>query len=465
MTAEQLLEHPDEFPLATGVYKKLEDITLRKKLEDADIRDVELPDQRKRLVLKDTIVSGLSVRITSTGNKVFSVRIKLHGRDLRYTLGRYKEDLTLKEARDKARDAKSLSRKGIDPRTDPGINGKTPGSAFHKPGSAEPSLISHENAEPVISPPHATLTFDVAIDKFLAAHCARENKPSTAAETRRLLKSYFKAWTDRPLATITKGEISDRLDDIIDGGAPSGARHAYTALRTFFAWSTARDYIATNPVLGIAKPKKGEDRDRTLTKAELQALCKTARALGYPYGTYLEILLITGQRRNEVAGIRRSEIDYNENLWKIPRKRSKNKQANYIPLTPRLRAILKSMPATGTDLYFPSETSPDRSFSHFSKIKRKFDSRCGFTDWTIHDIRRSVATNMGFLGVPQPIIDRVLNHKKLKGSAAVYQLYEYLADKDDALRAWQAHLKKIARGALETKTVRRRRQYPTVAAH
>jgi len=434
---------------------------MAKDLTDLDIRKAKTPAPGERLELKDAALPGLILRVTPQGQKHFYVRCSLYGRYLKLKLGAYPKELTLAQARAKAGLAKALAKEGTDPRSEPSFRTTTPGNAFlagkvhsHPGAGLAATLITPDTLE----------TYSEAVEKFLLEHCARKNKPSTAAETGRLLKTYFKGWNKRPLATITKKEIIERINEIIRGGAPSSARHADTALRTFFTWCTANDIITANPTTGTSKPARDKDRDRVLNTAELRALCKTARDLRYPYGTYLELLLLTGQRRGEVAGMRHSEIDYTENLWKIPKERTKNKTANYIPLTPRLRAILKSLPDTGSDHLFPPNPFTERPFTTFSHIKKVIDRHSGITGWRIHDIRRTVSTNLGFLGIQQKIINKLLNHHALTGAPKVYQLYEYLNEKDDALRMWHAHLKKLTKNSTDITITRRRRQYPTVAA-
>lgn len=170
-------------------------------------------------------------------------------------------------------------------------------------------------------------------------------------------------------------------------------------------------------------------RDRVLSSTELMACWSGAEAEGYPFEQFTKLLILTGQRRGEVAGMRWSEIDFNTGTWTIPAKRAKNATSHTVPLAPLALDILKSTPRfLSSDLVLTTNgTTP---ISGFGRLKQRLDLAVGTDaeDWRIHDIRRTVATNMAMIGVQPHIIEAVLNHKTgiVSGVAATYNRHAYL---------------------------------------
>ena len=213
-----------------------------------------------------------------------------------------------------------------------------------------------------------------------------------------------------------------------------------------FNWSVERDIIAVSPVAGIKAPTSEKSRDRTLSESELKALWNTTFALGSPFGAFFRMLMLTGQRRNEVAGVRWEEIDLERGEWTIPASRAKNGSAHLVHLSPAAANELSALPQFENCSYVFT-TTLTTPISGFSKAKSIIDAKSGVSDWTIHDLRRTFATiGTGELGIDPAVMDKILNHRSgvVKGVAAVYQRHAYLDQRKSAMRKWGEYLVGLA---------------------
>jgi integrase len=181
-----------------------------------------------------------------------------------------------------------------------------------------------------------------------------------------------------------------------------------------------------------------------LTDSELKEIWRASEELGYPYGTCIQLLILTGQRRDEVASMRWKEVDLSDRLWTIPRERTKADRVHAIPLTPEVMALIENLPKIHEDLVFPAR-GRDAAISGFSKWKKLLDQRSGVSGWRVHDIRRTVASGMARLGVQPHVVERVQNRLTgtFGGVAGVYNRYGYVDEMRDALTAWALHLDEI----------------------
>jgi integrase len=190
-----------------------------------------------------------------------------------------------------------------------------------------------------------------------------------------------------------------------------------------------------------------------LTDEELGLLWKATELSGSPFGPLFQLLILTGQRREEVAGLDWSELDRPTGSWLIPGYRTKNRKANYIPLSKAAIAVLDGIaadhpwPRTG----YVFSTTGKTPVSGFSKAKRRMDELMReslgerFQPWRAHDLRRTLATGMQRLGVRFEVTEAILNHVSgsRAGVAGIYQRYDWAAEKRDALGAWGAALDTI----------------------
>lgn len=420
-------------------------------ITDIQIRSIKPPKPGSRTEINDGQVPGLYLRVTARGAKYFYVKYSFKGRGgLRLCLGEWQKDLTLAQARTKAALVKSLARQGADPRLH---------SAQDRPASLQASVPSSAVVVPAREIPSApfttakTMSFGEAWGSYLTLRCQKENKRTTIRSNVNHIKRNCSDWDDRPLSSITKADIAAKIDACFERGAPATALKLSIALNTFFKWCVGRDYLADNPIATFPKPPAGKSREHVISEEDLKKICLAARRVRYPYGTFIELLLLTAQRRGEVAGMAWSELDFTTGLWTIPKERTKNGHPNYIPLTPRILAVLSDVPKRpGVDLLFSPDEKPEMPFSAFSKNKKAFDKECGVTGWCQHDLRRAATTYMAEkLDLRKEAQERLLNH--ISGVHAdvsgIYDKAKYLRDINKGLRAWHAYLKVLVKRDIE----------------
>ena len=216
-----------------------------------------------------------------------------------------------------------------------------------------------------------------------------------------------------------------------------------------------RGTLTANPWEAIPRPLARETaRERVLSDAELGRLYTVAGALAEPWGVLVRLLILTGQRRGEVAGMRWDELDLEANTWSLPGTRTKNRQPNVVPLSTEAVEQLRTVKRRkGSELVF--EGPRQTALSGFGKVKAKLDKMLGETagqderaaaPWVLHDLRRTVATGLQRLGVRLEVTEAVLNHVSgsRSGIVGVYQRHGWEAEKQAALWAWAAHVLRAA---------------------
>ena len=207
-------------------------------------------------------------------------------------------------------------------------------------------------------------------------------------------------------------------------------------------WCRKRGLIDATPVPALTF--KTEARARILTDSELVAIWQRAEQVGYPYGRIVQLLILTGQRRGEIAGLRRSWIQNGEIVY--PPGFVKNSREHVVPLGHMATELIGELPESA-DLLFPSRLSNERPFNGFSKSKRSFDRPLSFDDYTLHDIRRTFSSTMARLGAPIHITEKLLNHTSgaISGVAAIYNRHSYRDEMREAMSAYEDHLANLIR--------------------
>lgn len=355
----------------------------------------------------DTDITGLAVKVTPAGKKIFLVQYRPGGRGTptrKVTLGPY-GTVTLHKARIEASKILGQRAEGRDP-------------ALERQ-QAKKRASSNQFA-------------DVA-EEFLEKHAAQNR---TVDETARIIRrDVLPAWGKRSIHGITKRDVNDLLDVVSSRGSGVMANRLLATLRTLFNWCVSRGVISASPCAGIHAPHKETSRDRVLTDAELVSIIEAARKIGGPFCGIVQMLVLTGQRRNEVSETTWDELDIDKSLWTIPAPRTKNGKAHDIHLSGPAMAVISNMPHAGNFVFTSNGTTP---FSGFSKSKKRLDDISGITDWRLHDIRRTVTTGMAMLGIAPHIVDKILNHQSgtISGVAAIYQRHEFRDEREVALDAW-----------------------------
>jgi integrase len=202
-----------------------------------------------------------------------------------------------------------------------------------------------------------------------------------------------------------------------------------------------------SPADGIPLPSKQTARDRVLSDDELARVIVGAREIGGPYGGIVEILALTGQRREEVAECPWDELDLDGQIWTLPKSRTKNDKAHMVHLSHQSVAVLKRVEKKEPFVFSVYGTKP---FQGFSEAKRELNKICGVKDWRLHDLRRTCVSGMARLGIPPHVADKILNHQggTISGVAAVYQRHDFFSERKDALEQWGAHVGKIVSAKL-----------------
>jgi len=227
--------------------------------------------------------------------------------------------------------------------------------------------------------------------------------------------------------------------------APVQANRVFAMLRKLFNWCVDRDILQASPCVRVKPPGRETDRDRVLSDDELKRVWRAAYLLGWPFGPAVKLLILTAQRRNEVAMMRWDEVDLDGALWTIPSEKSKNGRVHQVPLSPTALDIIKALPRMGEVVFTTSGTKP---ISGFSKAKVRLDKLSGVTEWRLHDLRRTATTGMAKMGIGPHVVARILNHGAgtIRGVAAVYNRHAYLDERRTALEAWARRVDALVNG-------------------
>jgi len=296
-------------------------------------------------------------------------------------------------------------------------------------------------AEASTPPRPRSLKFAEAVKEFIEQHYA-DKRPRVKAEAKRLLENHFGLEFDgEDLASITDKDIGDQLAKLAH--VPSEQLHAFRALRTFLRWCTRppRRYLPHSPLEGYEAPSQDRKGKRILSDEELMKVWEASEG---QYGAMVRLLILWGARNGEVARTRRSWIE--NGVLTIPGEFTKNHRDHAIPLLPMALAILEAQPNTG-DFYFPGHWDFDTHFQDGSwgKLKREIAARSGVRGWQMRDIRRTFRSNLPKIGVSRDLAERLLNH--VSGTRneldEIYDRYDYLDEKRQALAKWEAKLSKL----------------------
>lgn len=386
------------------------------KLTDAKIKSLK-PLEKGQAEYSDSQVPGLRIRIGTTGVKSFCMRKRHKGKIKNVTLGRYGPSYTLAQAR---REARAMI------------------SDIEITGSAQ------------VLPKGQAKTIESLFPAFERAKSGNR----TINETKRIFRrDILPALGHRSAEAVTRSEITRFIDTI---EKPIMARAVLAQLSSFYGWALPRlDNLDFNPCLHAGKPPKSKAKTRFLTDPEIRALWHCLASEGVPWGAGIKLLLLTGQRRNEVFSADRREFDLAARLWTIPAERAKNGVAHIVPLSRAAIEIIEALPIPDdTTKLFASRSKANTGPSGFSRTLERLienmDARLGRTDserWTLHDIRRTVATCLQRLSVRLEVTEAILNHisGSKGGIAGVYQRHDWAQEKRAALDAWADQLERIVK--------------------
>ncbi len=358
---------------------------------------------------------GLALRLSYGGGKSFVFFYHHGGKLRRMTLGTYPA-LGLAEARAVWREARQDAQAGRDPAS----------ARKRERGATD---------------------FESVFKEWLRRD---QGKNKTKDAVKRLIaKDVLPAWQYRAVADIGRRDILDVLDAVVDRGSPITARRLHAHLHRLFKWAVGRGIIASNPMADMPKPGSETKRDRVLNDVELDAVSKGAEQLGWPFGDAIRLLILTGARRQEIGGLRWSEID--GDTIKLDGTRTKNSEPHVIPLSAPARAIIDGLPRiAGSEFVFT--TTGRTPVTGWSRAKLRLDvldaEHGALPPWVIHDLRRTVATGLQKLGIGLQVIEAVLGHTSgsRAGVVGIYQRHSFDAEKADALESWGAHVMALVEG-------------------
>jgi integrase len=379
----------------------------------------------------DDKLVGFGLRVSSAGRKVYIYRYRkaapgraAQTRPITYTIGTH-GGLTPDEARKIAAGLAARVAEGGNPQAE----------------KNEKRLTSVE------------LEFSRQADLWLE-HYEQIRRASSLFQAKLVVRNHLKpGLKNKSLAEITRSDIQAVIDSIPQRQkAMRRAVFAYASV--MFSWSVSRGDIPRNPLKDMLKPEAPKARERILTDDELVSIWRASYQSSF--GAFYRLLILTGQRKSEVATLQWSHLDRSQATWTIPAAQTKNGKAHIVPLS---QAALDELEALGGDEwpktgYVISTTAGKKPIAGFSKAKKSLDA-AQVSEWRVHDLRRTLATGLQRLGVRFEVTEAVLNHVSGSrgGVAGIYQRHDWKDEKRAALDSWGAHIQTLLTGEETTNVV------------
>jgi integrase len=403
------------------------------------------PPAEKAVTYWDNQCPGFGLRITSRNRRTWLAMYRVQGKAVMETLGTMAETPSVANARDRARASMTRAREGRNP-------------------VDERREEERQAAEAAVQEAAKAVTFGEVAERFFHEHVERGSALKYAREVRRILShDVLPRWKEKPVREIGRHDVNDLLDAKAASrerrrtgtrdGAAVQANRTLTRLRTLFRWAADMDLVDADPTVGVRQRVKEKARDRALDDSEIRLFWSGAGKLGWPFGPLFKLLLLTAQRRDEIGGMRWSEIDLDKQTWTIPRERAKSDRAHVVHLSAPAIEIIAALPRTGELVFSATGTT---SVSGYSRAKVRIDKlmtaasgdpEAEIAPWILHDLRRTATTGMAGLGIAPHVVDKILNHSAgtIRGVAAVYNRHAYLPERKAALEAWGRRLMTLVR--------------------
>lgn len=414
-------------------------------------RTIDALDKAERDVfLWDDELSGFGLKVTPAGSKVFLYQYRLGGRGSktrRWTIGRYGAPWSPAQARAEAERLAILVAQGVDP------------------------VAAQKERERIQN----TKSFSAYVETFADGYLEPEWGKSWQQAKRTLELHAIPVLKDKPLPDIGAEHVHQVLDRLRD--RPGLQRSTWAVLSSLFRWAEKRDDIAKSPMAKIDPPSGAKARKRVLSPDELIAIWRASYTLDDPRGALVRLLMITLQRRSEVAGLPWAELSKAKALWHLNGERSKNGLDHLVPLSALAMAEFDAIKWKTRGLVLPSSTGKT-AVSNFSDMKAALDAamlpilqqladaaadergedrhEVKLTPWRLHDLRRTGTTNLQALGFQIEVTERVINHHQggeASGIRGIYNLHDYYGEKVTAMNAWSQHLHDLVSGAPKASNV------------
>lgn len=408
------------------------------------------PDPRKRIEIPDAGKPGLYLVIQPNGKKSWAVRYRRASdrAPRKYTLSGFP---SLATAHKLAQAALDKAAEGYDP-------------------------AAAKQAEKIAARERSSDFVEGVFKDFLDKHVRRKDgrpiRETTRRETARLLgfkrdpknpgewiktgNGVLATWQGRTVQSIKPQEVRNLLDDLVKTAGPVLANRTLTALKTCFGWRVKRDSdtFAKSPCDDVENPAAESARDHALSELELAALWRAADADGYPFGRMVQLLILTGCRRDEVREAQWSEFDLPGRKWSIPGSRTKNGNAHLVPLPDKAMDILAALPRIGGKAGLLFTTTGATAISGLAKYKARLHDAMTRelgkepAPWVLHDLRRNFVSGLQRLGFSLEVAEQCVNHKSgtLAGVTGVYARHDYAKEKREALDAWSRYLDALLSG-------------------
>jgi integrase len=401
--------------------------------------------------------AGLHLRVTERGAKSWAVAYKSPstGRWTKFSIGRY-PNVGLNEAKERAQELAVAVRKGKDPIRD-----------------------KHESA--------ALVSFEDLANRYLEEHGARNARQGlqsrSTTEARRLLgRDILPSLGAIRAEVVSKNHVMQVVEAVAARGSLSVADRVLGLIRAIYNWGCATGRLDRNPTTGLKKRNASRPKTRVLSLTEIRTFWRASEDLpgmSSAIRDALRLQLLTGLRINEITEAARTEIDFKQKLWVIPSHRTKARREHTLPLSDFAISILQSavlradldsqrrarryrvvvpaplcifpkrsvegLPSRREKLLKWQRRSPGALDPHAptrALVRRRDDFRlAGIKEpFNTHDLRRTVATQLGEMGVADEIIERILNHAPRTVAAKHYNHAKYLTQMRSALNAWAEQL-------------------------
>jgi integrase len=421
------------------------------KITGTKVAELTCPPGRKDILVFDDTLPGFGVRISANGTKTFIAQYNLGTVRRRMPIGKFGKDkgqFTEPKARDKAHVIIGAVKDGRDPYRE--------------------YQMQIASAEEAAAATRAKAKVDLfTVEKLIGFWNEDREKVGRRDGYLRIATGALRRGLEddlkRPAAEITEDEAEQRIQDIEENSGPIAANRLLAYARAAFGRAVRARKLDLNPFARIDAPSGEEGRSRILSNEEVACIWRAATALPAPYGAWVRMLLLTGQRRSEVAGMKWSELS--DDTWLIPGGRAKNGLAHLVHITEPMKDILAAARTTQETVDAPSARAVNvfpgergKPVSGFSLAKRLIDAALieerqkaklkpvELDGWTWHDLRRTQQTWLVAAGFNSDVVDRIANHRegKATGVKGIYQRYEYLTERKAALEAWCKHVVAVA---------------------
>lgn len=406
------------------------------RLNDEMVAELRCPEGKKDALFFDMNVKGFGVRVTASGLKVFLYQYRVGSKVRRHKLGDFPNTTSAK-----ARRLAEIHRGTVQAGADPVADRKAKEAAILQ---AETSAKAKRAVD--------AFTVKKLIEGWQAGHLSSRS-PSYRLEAPRRLLHALGPLAELPAKELDRTATVGMLDAFSAASGAVGANRVRAYGRACFGWAVSRGSVVHNPFDNVPRLAQERARERVLTDAELRRVWQACGLLEEPWRPIFQILILTGQRRGEVAGMRWSEIHLepaDRATWSLPGSRTKNGHPHDVPLSAPARAILVEVnrfAGCPLALSLGRRTAP----SGFGKAKARLDQLLAaegepMEAWTVHDLRRTVATGLQRQGVRLEVTEAVLNHVSGSrgGIVGVYQRHTWTEEKRGALEAWADSLKSAA---------------------